>query len=168
MEIVISKNGIKYTHQKLETLCKAICLRKNISYKEYKLKYDTVMIYNIDDVLSFVILFDYLKELCWEYDIEVVDLDKIREKHKKDRIMDKTGKIFYSDDMIELGMAIAKYYNLKFLDYKRYGNDSLTFKFRKGLEKYTYSVSVRYFSNEVDSYVNGNYNLYHHPQLVKE
>lgn len=164
MDILFSKDGFSYTHNELEQLCKSICKERNIFYKEYKLKLETIMIYNTEGVFSYLILFEDLKELCFKYGIDLmVNVDS-----KKDRIMDKTGTIFYTKDIIELGYAIAKYYNLRLTHYKRYSNDSLTYYLRNDDEKYTYSFCIRYFSDEVDSYINGNYDLYRHTSLIKK
>ena len=59
---LFSYKGYSYTEETIEKLCIAICKEKNIVYKRYLIKFDTVCIYDVNDVLSYLILFEDLKE----------------------------------------------------------------------------------------------------------
>ena len=149
MDILFSKDKVSYTHEDIEKLCKLVCEDKNIDYKEYKLKLNTVMIYNTDDIFSYLILFEDLKKYCFKYGVDLmgnVDLNK-------DRIMDKTGTMFYTKDILELGYAIAAYYNMRFLEYKRDSNDRVYYHLGNGKEKYSCSLMIRYFGKHKADYM---------------
>lgn len=165
---LFSYKGYSYTEETIEKLCIAICKEKNIVYKRYLIKFDTVCIYDVNDVLSYLILFEDLKDYRLKYNIDNTNpVNKIKDKYKNDRIMDRTGTIFYTKDIVDLGLAIAKYHNLKFVEYEREGNNSLKYFLTDGVTNYTYSFRIRYFSECIDYFVNNNLEIECYTTLVK-
>ena len=71
--------------------------------------------------------------------------DKVSYTHED---IEKLCKLVCEDKNIDY-----KYYNMRFLEYKRDSNDAIYYHLGNGKEKYSYSLMIRYFGKHKADYM---------------